>query len=198
MSKLALSIRLAKEEWFVEAEHPRLFGGYEWKRLSEIVEGVDENGNKTGIRYRLLISKHIIEQRVFDTQSEDELLKQGGRDYSQSAIHAYLLGDFKNGLQDQSGGLPKFGIRKNADSDEGIWLFSVDDFNKYFPSGSRATNITQTPSAWWLSTTDENNKRALFVTKEGIIHRAKGRDDHDGMWVRDPCGLRPAFWLVED
>ena len=189
---------IARDDWFVEADHPRLFGGFEWKRLSEIIEEEDENGNRTGRRFRLLISKHVLSRNSFDSLSDNELLKNGGRTYSQSAIHSYLIGDFRNGLQDQFDKLPQFKISDDVHSGDEIWLLSENEFSKYFPSGSCVTDTDNNPSAWWLSTTDEINKRALFVTDTGTIHRAKERDDHDGMWVSDTCGLRPAFWLIED
>jgi hypothetical protein len=189
---------ISKDDWFVESEYPRQFGGVKWKRLSDIVEEEDSNGNKTGRRFRLLIAKYITYKIKYDSLSDEQLIAHGGHIYAESYVRNYLLGDFKKKLHDTEGNAPEFWTSSDIHNGDQIWLMSSEQFRKYFPSGNKVTTASNAPFAWWLSDTQENNKRALFVTEEGAIHRAQWRDDHDGLWVSDECGLRPAFWLIED
>jgi len=187
---------LSGELWpdlFKPSYYPEKYGGYKWVRL-------DTKRDERGDVHILLIANNVIEQKVFDSAvTKDMLLRGRGSSYSASTIRRYLNSDFKKDLKGSSGDMPTFHPWKleTLGDGEDIWLFSVDDIVKYFPSNKPVTDLHGTPSAWWTRTSAEDGTRARYVTEEGQIQIRKDEDDRLGLPVYNTCGLRPAFWLTD-
>ncbi len=85
----------------------------------------------------------------------------------------------------------------NATTDK-VFLLSIDEVNKYFSSGSAATN-----RYWWLRTPGDDQNEAAFVGNDGAVYydgvvygacvyRLEYSVDYDGIAVR------PAMWINLD
>jgi hypothetical protein len=84
----------------------------------------------------------------------------------------------------------------DSEHKDNVWLFSVEDVEKFFPAGNSVSDLAGNRSAWWTRTTAEDGTRARYITEAGYIQVRVTEDDHLGLPVYNKCGLRPAFWLT--
>jgi len=159
------------------------FGGYDWRVL-------DMQDGKA-----LILSELVLESRAYQ-------VIPGGMQWGSSDIRDYLNGEFYNSFNEAdrariiettvvNNDNPKYEIWGGADTEDKIFLLSIDEVNEYFnDDNSRiAKNERGSPMLWWLRSPGLDFHLAALVFFDGNV-RLNGERLHVGY-----VGVRPALWL---
>jgi len=155
------------------------FGGYDW----HVLKVKDESA--------LIISDKILEKREYNKEWVSVT-------WETCTLRAYLNGDFYDSFSEtdkkriirttnENPDNPEHEIDGGNDTDDYIFLLSIDEVNKYFKNDS-ARNVDFT---WWLRSPGINFNFAVLVL-------GGGRVSVDGTNVNGTCGVRPALWIKLD
>lgn len=164
-------------------------GTYDGEPIEWIVLSKNKDKNKT-----LLVSKYILTEKPFD--------KKHDVTWDKSAIRKWLGGNFyKKSFDDTEKKrilVTKVKNKKNTEYDQSsgkntsdrIFLLSIDEAKKYFPSDEAriCKNKDGSAKAWCLRTQGNTNFRISLVASEGSINTF-GNDEEDDY------GIRPAMWV---
>ena len=167
----------------------------EWRVL-------ERDGNRA-----LLISKHIIDRQKFDESSENT-------SWEKCSLRKWLNNDFYNtafSSSEKSKILttslknvpnPQHGTSSGNDTNDKIFLLSIDEVKKYFPSDAytrcQVTLFAKNKGAycdgayfgyWWLRTTGQSLQNATYIFYSGGISNM-GYDVTGSIF-----GVRPAMWV---
>jgi tetratricopeptide (TPR) repeat protein len=161
---------IAKEHPFYIVGESGVFGGITWQALA--VEGHNA----------LIITKDIIEQKRFDVNSNN---------WQNSEIKRWLHGDFLEKISASEQRLIQNVNNKGVGTTDQIFLLSIDEVNRYFPSQqSRIASYDDEAFWWWLrSPGSGDSDYAAYVGDDGNVYTYGVDVDLDG------GGVRPVLWL---
>jgi len=157
------------------------FGSYKWRVLNV-------QSDKA-----LLITEDVIDQRTYNKNWtyitwETCTLRQylNGEFYNKfnSGCKAQIL--FTNNNPDN----PKYGMKGGNNTQDHIFLLSIDEVKKYFINDSdRKANHAGNACWWWLRSPGGSSYCAANVVYDGFV------DVYGCNVTSDSGGVRPAFWL---
>ena len=83
-----------------------------------------------------------------------------------------------------------YGTAGGNDTEDNIFLLSIDEANKYFKSDDeRIANYDGEAAWWWLRSPGNNDDDAAYVSRDGNVYNY-------GINVsRDDDAIRPALWI---
>ena len=174
------------------------FGGYDWRVL-------DVKNNKA-----LLLSEKVLEEQVYHSSRSDTT-------WETCTLRSYLNGTFYNTFSENdkaripetrvtTNNNPWYGTKGGADTNDRIFLLSIEEAVKYFGDSSQLQNRPKDAlyindqynkeriakdaagavSWWWLRSPASRANTATYVDSDGK-HSVFGRDvDYDSI------GIRPA------
>jgi len=159
------------------------FGGYDWRVL-------DVQDNRA-----LIITKDVIEKRPYNGKSEEVT-------WETCTLREYLNGEFlqkfteeeqkriaETGISNPNN--PQNGTDGGNDTNDKIFLLSIEEANRYFSSDSErmAKEADGTASWWWLRSPGYYSYTAARVSVVGYV-TVYGL----GVFTVDG-GVRPALWI---
>ena len=159
------------------------FGKYKWTVLAQ------ENGKA------LLITTDCVEKRPYN----EELVKIT---WEKCTLRKYLNGEFYNQFNEEeksqivktkviNNDNSKYGTAGGNDTEDNIFLLSIDEANKYFKSDDeRIANYDGEAAWWWLRSPGYNVDFAAFVDDDGLVYSIGYFVDRG-----DNCAIRPALWI---
>ena len=164
-------------------------GTYDGKPIEWSVLSKNKDKNKT-----LLVSKYILTEKPFD--------KEHNVTWDKSAIRKWLGGNFyKKSFVDSEKKrimVTKVNNKKNTEYDQSsgkntsdrIFLLSIDEAKKYFPTDEARICKTKSGSAktWCLRTQGNTDFRISLVASDGSINTFGDNEEDD-------YGIRPAMWV---
>ena len=158
------------------------FGNYKWTVLAQ------ENGKA------LLITTDCVEEREYNEEYESIT-------WENCTLRKYLNNEFYNQFnEEEKSQIVKSKVKNNDNSEYGtaggndtedkIFLLSIDEANKYFKSDDeRIANYDGEATWWWLRSPSYNDSYAAGVRSGGYASR-------DGIRVNyDDGAIRPALWI---
>ena len=158
------------------------FGNYKWTVLAQ------ENGKA------LLITTDCVEEREYNEEYESIT-------WENCTLRKYLNNEFYNQFnEEEKSQIVKTKVKNNDNSEYGtaggndtedkIFLLSIDEANKYFKSDDeRIANYDGEATWWWLRSPSYNDSYAAGVRSGGYASR-------DGIRVNyDDGAIRPALWI---
>ncbi|MBQ6342107.1 MAG: hypothetical protein IJI41_03170 [Anaerolineaceae bacterium] len=157
----------------------------------------------------LVVSKEGLDSKPFNETIEDIT-------WEKSSIRSWLNSEFYDGAFSSSekkliqtviinnADNPDFGTEEEGETEDRVFLLSIDDANLYFPSDKKrkctATSYARRKSDldsndnifWWLRSPGGNSTGASFVDPKGNIRYniANNVDIDTSIYY-----IRPAFWL---
>ena len=83
-----------------------------------------------------------------------------------------------------------YGTAGGNDTEDNIFLLSIDEANKYFKSDDeRIANYDGEAAWWWLRSPGYDGSNAAYVNRGGNV-------DYFGDYVsHDDIAIRPALWI---
>ena len=143
----------------------------------------------------LIISKYILDKKKYNEEStnitwENCTLRSWLND-------EFLNSSFRSNIQDMikttnvvNDDNSKYGTVGGNDTEDKIFLLSIDEMNQYFGSNrSRKATYTDGSSGWyWLRSPGAHHNLAASVVGGGRVYEIGYDVDHEG-------GIRPAMWI---
>ncbi|MDR0220206.1 MAG: FecR family protein, partial [Lachnospiraceae bacterium] len=172
------------------------FGGYEW-RVLEVSDGK-----------ALLLSEYVLELRPYNGEWRDDLtfdenIAALSTTWADCDLRAYLNGEFYDSLgadikarivetQVVNDDNPEYGTPGGADTNDKIFLLSIDEAEAYFSDDTAriAYDSSGAASWWWLRSPGYGSRYAALVGRGGDV-------DVNGIYgiYIGYGGVRPALWL---
>ena len=158
------------------------FGNYKWTVLAQ------ENGKA------LLITTDCVEEREYNEEYESIT-------WENCTLRKYLNNEFYNKFNEEEKSLivktkvinndnSVYGTAGGNDTEDNIFLLSIDEANKYFKSDDeRIANYDGEAAWWWLRSPGYDGSNAAYVNRGGNV-------DYFGDYVsHDDIAIRPALWI---
>jgi hypothetical protein len=143
---------------------------------------------------KLLISKYAIETKYYNEKDVTTTWENSSiRNWLNSVFVDIAFDDYEsqiikytNVVNDDN---RQYDIAGGNDTEDEIFLLSIDEFEKYYPDGERLTLHEGVFVYWWLRSPGKNSDYAAYVSGSGKL-------EYFGCNVaRQKYGIRPALWI---
>ena len=159
----------------------------------------------------LVISKDIIEAKSFNDSDADvtwetcTLRKWLNEDFYQTAFSSSEREQIQKTLVVTPDD-PTSGADGGEDTEDNIFILSVDEANKYFASdddrraapkdylSEQELGIYDGYGYWWLRSPSSDTV-GKYATKNGACVGSDGNVNNWGEWITTPEGIRPVMWI---
>jgi len=166
------------------------FGKYEWRVL-------EVSNNKA-----LLISDGILETRQYHKEFTEIT-------WEQCSLRKYLNGKFLQSFaatdrkkiietRIKTPNNPLLNASGGKDTKDFIFLLSLDEVKRFFPTDEERTVVYYGSAHWWwLRSPGQNNAQAAIVKAQGGVGKyANGAIGGAGeRIIKEDGGIRPALWI---
>ena len=148
----------------------------------------------------LIITEEIIDIRDYHNETGDIT-------WAECSLRTYLNGEYYNNFNEsekeriiQVTNINQYETREAQDTQDYIFLLSIDEVNSYFKDDSaRIANYQGEDKGWWLRSPCELGWFASYVLEDGVI-MTNGTtayySSRENGYADDNKGIRPAMWLT--